>query len=307
MKKIGALVIACFFLIVQTALAHTMNESLIYEDLDPTAANAQQILLLNSLGLLGYNGKDMVLAQDEKLTRKEFASWIAGFFKLEGDNFEELAQAALKEEYVTSLEGDVTYEDMNLTLFHRTLKLEKPQDTLTKAQYIDFIYNHLETDMNGHTLLQMGGFTEGPIGVIEDVIEDDHAVSIIIDGKTYPLAGHPRVSAPTVEAKDWVGKTVEKSYMTTDTGHDHGHSEGQDHDHGAEATTEQPVLQYVQLEKEVSVTNTETEQSITNKNEAEKGTETTPSSTTNKYIIPIIVVIVILLPIILIWTRRSKK
>ncbi len=40
---------------------------------------------------------------------------------------------------------------------------------MTKEEYIAFLTEHLTFDMGGHTLVQMGGFAEGPTGTIEDV------------------------------------------------------------------------------------------------------------------------------------------
>lgn len=65
MKKIFAFLGLCFLIAAQSVSAHTMTEKNIYEDVEPTAENAQKILLLNSLGLLGYNGQDMKLAQEK--------------------------------------------------------------------------------------------------------------------------------------------------------------------------------------------------------------------------------------------------
>lgn len=249
MKKIMMLVAVCFLCVIQSVEAHTVKENNMYEDVAPTAENAQKILLLNSLGLLGYNGQDMKLGQDENLSRMEFAAWLAGFFHLEADNFEQQANASLQEEYVSSLQGDLTYAELNAALFHKKLKLDKPEATLTKAQYIDFIVEHLNEDMGGHTLVQMGGFVDGPTGVIDDVKTADGAVTLTIAGKDYLLSGHPRISAQTDNAQEWAGKTVELSYFTTsNSSHGHHHAEQQSND--------EAVLQYVQLEQTVVEDNT---------------------------------------------------
>ncbi|WP_042473606.1 hypothetical protein [Bacillus ndiopicus] len=252
MKRIMTLLALCLLFATQSVSAHTMTEKNIYEDIDPTAENAQKILLLNSLGLLGYNSEDMKLSQEDNLSRMEFAAWIADFFHLEGENFEQKANASLQEEYVSSLEGDITYNDLNMALFHKELKLDNPDATLTKAQYIDFIFEHLNYDMNGHTLPQMGGFVAGPTGVIDDVKTVDEATILVIGGKDYPLSGHPRVSASSDKAQDWVGSTVDLSYFTTGGG-GHGHH-GEGHEQATEASTE-AALHYVQLQQSVEEEN----------------------------------------------------
>ncbi|MEO4053208.1 hypothetical protein [Solibacillus sp. CAU 1738] len=302
MKKILPLLTACFLLFIQTASAHTMNEGRIYEDIDPSATNAQHILLVNSLGLVGYNGKDMILGQDENLSRMEFAAWIGGFFGLEGTTFEELANASLHEEYIKSLEGDVTYQDINIALFHNSVTLENPEDNITKADYVEYIYNHLNTDMGDHTLLQMGGFAEGPTGVIEDVKVDEHETAIVIGGTAYPLSGHPRVSAKTINAEDWIGKTVELSYFVTGAA-SHSHS----NEHNEEVSSAGPTLQYVQLQKEENVDVATENDKETQVNLAGEEVTEKADKDGNNYIIPIVVVIIIALVGIVLWKRKSNK
>lgn len=250
MKKIMTFVVLCFLVVTQSVAAHTMTEKNLYEDMDPAADNAQEILLLNSLGLLGYNGQDMKLSQDDNLSRMEFAAWVADFFQLEADNFEQRANASLQEDYVSSLQGDITYQEINIALFHKALELDSPDATLTKAQYIDFIFEHLNDDMGGHTLAQMGGFIAGPTGVIEDVKTADGTAILVISGKDYPLSGHPRVSATSDKAEDWLGSTVELSYLTTATsGHGH-HDGGHDNHHDEQESNEEAAaLHYIQLQQ----------------------------------------------------------
>lgn len=248
MKKIFAFLGLCFLIAAQSVSAHTMTEKNIYEDVEPTAENAQKILLLNSLGLLGYNGQDMKLAQEKNLSRMEFAAWVAGFYQLEGEDFEQQANASLQEEYVSSLEGDITYKELNTALFHKALNLDEPDATMTKAQYIDFIFAHLNDDMGGHTLPQMGGFVTGPTGVIEEVKIEDKTTILVIAGHEYPLSGHPRISATSDKAEDWIGSTVELSYFTTASG-GHSHSHGHDDHHAEENSVEDMALHYVQLQQ----------------------------------------------------------
>ena len=75
------------------AYAHTMDKSTLFTDVPETAANIQDIMVLHSIGLLGYNGKDMALNPTDNLSRKDFAGWVGGFFGLEGATVDEPAQA----------------------------------------------------------------------------------------------------------------------------------------------------------------------------------------------------------------------
>lgn len=240
------------------AYAHTMDKSTLFTDVPETAENIQDIMVLHSIGLLGYNGKDMALNPTDNLSRKDFAGWVGGFFGLEGATVDELAQAAQQEDYVSSLEGDITYKEINTALFHHKLELANPDATMTKDEYIAFLTEHLTFDMDGHTLIQMGGYAEGPTGTIEDVVTGDET-GIIIDGKTYMLSGHPRIYADSTDAKSWVGQQLERSIFTTAGDHHHGHDGGQEEGHGEHAdghgdsqeheaaSTNAATLQYVQI------------------------------------------------------------
>lgn len=314
MKKIIPLFILCFLLLGQVASAHVANEDKLYTDVNASTTNAQQILIVNSIGLIGYTGDISTLSQYDNLTRKELAAWMAVFFGLSGSTYEELANASLQEENISSLEGDVTYEDINIALFHRTLKLDNPDETLTKAKYVDLIYNNLETDMGGHTLLQMGGFIEGPTGVIEDVVVDDHATTLEIAGTSYTLSGHPRVSAETIEATDWIGQTIELSYFTSATQHSHSHDE---QENSGEAT-----LQYVQLKKseeaeessekvvsdEVKSGSGKISTEEVSIESAAKETQEEANDSQSKLIVPAIILVIILaVGGIFIWKRKVAK
>ena len=225
--------------ITPVAHAHTTDKGMLFTDVPASTPNLQEIMVLQSVGLIGYNGVDMALNVTENLSRKDFAGWVGGFFKLEGSTVDDHAQSALKEEYVSSLDGDITYKEINRALFHQKLELENPDATLTKEEYIQFITANVDADMGEHSLLQMGGFSYGPTGIIEDVVTGDNT-GLIIDGQTYMLSGHPRVFADSTEPKSWVGQTLEQSILTTNGGsHDHGNSH-------EEAVTGN-VLQYIQL------------------------------------------------------------
>ncbi len=78
------------------AYAHTMDKSTLYADVPETAPMIKEIMVLHSIGLLGYNGKDVNLNPTENLSRQDFAGWVGGFFGLKGATVDELAQAAKK-------------------------------------------------------------------------------------------------------------------------------------------------------------------------------------------------------------------
>ncbi|XRD26609.1 hypothetical protein AABM34_10055 [Lysinibacillus fusiformis] len=147
MRKYLLLLLMSTLFMAPAAYAHTMDKSTLFTDVPETTSNIQDIMVLHSIGLLGYNGKDMALNPTDNLSRKDFASWVGGFFGLEGATVDELAQAAQKEEYISSLEGDLTYKEINTALFHHKLEVENPDATMTKEEYITFLTEHLDDDM----------------------------------------------------------------------------------------------------------------------------------------------------------------
>ena len=285
------------------AYAHTMDKSTLYADVPETAPTIKEIMVLHSIGLLGYNGKDVNLNPTENLSRQDFAGWVGGFFGLKGATVDELAQAAKNEDYVSSLEGDITYKEINTALFHHKLELEKPDATLTKEEYISFLTDHLDVDMGGHSLIQMGGFSEGPTGTIEDVVTGDET-GVIINGTTYMLSGHPRIFADSTDAKSWVGQTVEKSIFTTGGSHQHGHDQSGDHHEGQ--SSDKPTLQYIQISSPAQATNKTQIQSenATPIDQQQSTKETNETSSNTVWIVALLVLAAVILGFV--FVKRKK-
>ncbi|GAA3348583.1 hypothetical protein [Lysinibacillus fusiformis] len=314
MRKYLLLLLMSTLFMAPAAYAHTMDKSTLFTDVPETTSTIKDIMVLHSIGLLGYNGKDMALNPTDNLSRKDFASWVGGFFGLEGATVDELAQAAQKEEYISSLEGDLTYKEINTALFHHKLEVENPDATMTKEEYITFLTEHLDVDMGGHTLLQMGGFAEGPTGTIEDVVTGDET-GIIINGKTYMLSGHPRIFAESTDAKSWVGQQLERSIFTTAGDHHHGHDDNQeghgDHEEGHGDGHDAPAsntatLQYVQISSaQVAADDTkEVQSSNATPREEQQTDETTSSNSSTVWIIAILVVLAAIFAFV--FVKRKK-
>ncbi|MEK5332606.1 hypothetical protein [Lysinibacillus sp. FSL W8-0992] len=300
-KYILLILMSALLMAPAVASAHTMDKSMLYTDVSATSANIEEIMVLQSMGLIGYNGVDMALNPSENLSRKDFAAWIGAFFGLEGSTVEELAQAAKNEEYVSSLEGDITYKEINTALLHNKYEFEKPDATLTKEEYITFLSENLDMDMGGHTLLQMGGFSYGPTGTIEDVVTGDN-MGVIIEGKTYMLSGHPRIFADSTDPESWIGQNLEKSILTTSGGHHHGHEE--------EQSSNTPTLQYIQIASTTQQTTEDTkdkyEGTATPREELKKneGNDTTSTSSSTIWIVAIIALVAVIIAIFFI--KRKK-
>ncbi|QDQ02725.1 hypothetical protein FOH38_20985 [Lysinibacillus fusiformis] len=303
MRKYILMVLMSTLLLAPTAYAHTMDKTMLYTDVPATTPDLQEIMVLHSIGLIGYNGTDMALNPTENLSREDFAGWVGGFFGLEGSTVDELAQAAKNEDYVSTLEGDITYKEINTALFHNKLEFEKPDATLTKDEYISFLTENIDVDMGGHTLLQMGGFSYGPTGTIEDVVTGDET-GLIIDGKTYMLSGHPRIFADSTEAESWVGQKLEQSILTTSAGHHHGHET-------QTTTMTAPTLQYIQLgtTTQVATEDTKQEQPIANatprdQQQSSEAADTTSSSTSTLWMVAVGAILAVIMGIAF-WKRKK--
>ncbi len=317
LRKYLLLLLMSTLFMAPVAYAHTMDKSTLFTDVPETAENIQDMMVLHSIGLLGYNGKDMALNPTDNLSRKDFAGWVGGFFGLEGATVDELAQAAQQEDYVSSLEGDITYKEINTALFHHKLELANPDATMTKDEYIAFLTEHLTFDMGGHTLIQMGGYAEGPTGTIEDVVTGDET-GITIDGKTYMLSGHPRIFADSTDAKSWVGQQLERSIFTTAGDHHHGHDGGQEEGHGEHAdghgdsqeheaaSNNVATLQYVQISSTQAANEDAKEVKSVNATPREQQTATddTTSNASTIWMVAILVVIAAIFAFV--FVKRKK-
>ena len=298
LKRYILMILMSTLLIAPSVQAHTADKSMLFSDVPETTSNLKDIMVLHSMGLLGYNGVDMALNITENLSRKDFAGWVGGFYSLDGSTVDEYAQSALKEEYVSSLDGDITYKEINLALFHGKLEVVQPDATLTKEDYIAFLTANLDADMGGHSLLQMGGFSYGPTGTIEDIVTGDNT-GLIVDGKTYMLSGHPRVFADSIEAKSWVGQTLEQSILTTNGGH-HSHEAGHE-----EAATGN-ALQYIQISssKQDTAETSKVDQNATSKDE-HTTTDAEKTTLINPYLLISSIIILSALLGIMMWKRKK--
>ncbi|WP_409369667.1 hypothetical protein [Lysinibacillus sp. 38-6] len=322
MKKIILLLLMLGLLISPAvAYAHPMDKSMLYSDISATAPNLQEIMVLHSIGLLGYNGVDMKLNRTENLSRKDFAAWVGGYLGLEGSTVEELALAAKNHHYISSLEGDITYKEINAALFQQKLDLDMPEATLTKDDYIMFLTENLDVAINGSTLLQMGGFSYGPTGKIEDVVTGDE-LAIRLDGKTYRLSGHVRLFVDSTDPNSWIGQNLEKSIVTMNDNHSHDHGTNDAHGHDEEATddhghgtddhhgheeqqSDTPTLQYIQIASPTQqVTEPSQQQETKNTAKESESADTSGASSSTIWIVAVIVLVAVVIAVL--FFKRKK-
>lgn len=76
LRKYILMVLMSTLLLAPTAYAHTMDKTMLYTDVPATTPDLQEIMVLHSIGLIGYNGTDMALNPTENLSREDFAGWV---------------------------------------------------------------------------------------------------------------------------------------------------------------------------------------------------------------------------------------
>ena len=260
-KKVG--IFFCMMMLVTTsAFAHVMNEDNVFDDLSISEAS-KEIVLLASLGVISYQDAEITFRPQDPLTAKDLAAWVGSYYGLEGTSSLELAQAALADELITTIDGEATYALVNEAFFHGTLQLANADDTMTREQFAKFVASHVHTDMGDHTLMEMSGFTAGPTGVIEKVErvtkqtptgENAHIYQLTIDGHMYEMGMHPRTITDSVDPLVWEGLNVAESWygpnVATDYAGVHMNHEGHQ-GHSGHATE---VQQAESLGDEVAAT-----------------------------------------------------
>ena len=218
-KKIGILLCMMMF-VANSAFAHIMNETNLYEDLSISEA-ADEVVLLTALGVITSQDKGRTFRPKDILTARELVAWIGSYKGIDGTTSDELAQAALADELISTIEGKATYSLVNEVLFRGALQLENPNEEITREQFAKFVASRAYQKIDGQTLLDKAGFTTGPTGVIEKVElktkitasgEKVNIYQLTIGGKLYELGLHPQVIADSVDPLVWQGKNIAESW-----------------------------------------------------------------------------------------------
>lgn len=216
-------------LVATSAFAHVMNEDNVFDDLSISEAS-KEIVLLAALGVISYQDAEITFRPQDPLTAKDLAAWVGSYYGLEGTSSMELAQAALADELITTIDGEATYALVNEAFFHGTLQLTNADDTMTREQFAKFVASHVHTDMGGHTLMEMSGFVAGPTGVIEKVERVTKQTStggnaniyqLTIGGQVYEMGMHPRAITDSVDPLVWEGLNVAESWYGPNVATDH--------------------------------------------------------------------------------------
>ena len=219
-NRIVLCLLLCFFF-TASASAHVLNKNNTFSDLR-LSEYANDIVLLSSLGIVSDLDESLEYQPQKTLTAQDLAAWAAKYHGIDAGTSAQLAQAALEQNLVSTMDGEATYQLVNEAFFQNQLDIHNPTETLTRDEFAAFVAKHVHTDMGGQTLLQMSGYTEGPTGKVEAVervqklTETDSKANVYmltIDGEVYEMGMHPRAIADSADPAVWVGQTISESYF----------------------------------------------------------------------------------------------
>jgi len=326
-KKVVAATLLFSVLFVTNTFAHIMSSDNVFTDISYSEAK-EDIVLLSALGIISYQYEEYVFRPQDPLSKQELASWIGSYFRLEGETSEQLADAALKAGYLSSLIGMATYADINQAFFQNQLTLEKPEDTMTREQFVQFVVANANTEMNGKSLYELSGFAVGPVGTIEAVQQVEKLTAegktkkvyeLTIDGEEYELGLHPHIAAQITDPAVWVGMSVTQSWIgpnvNTDATGVQTHDDGQEshshshHDDNNQSNLESEnkisefALQYIHLGS-----NNSDYKDVTNEvsNSASAPEKPEKNSTIETWVV-ITAIIPILAVVLIIFIYKRKK
>jgi len=214
-RKQLALVVACCF-VFGSALAHIKNEASQFPDIEFSESRFDIVVLVGA----GIIPETPVFEPDKALSIKELAVWAALSANLgaggETPDTEALAQAALNQGLVESLDGKATYKDLNRMFFDGQLTIEEAKRTPSKAEAASFIAAQLNTNA-GLALLAKRGLRAGGTGEVTSVeSRSGHhgsAYFIGIGGRTLEMHSHGRVANGPTDLLQWQGRVVSRSFV----------------------------------------------------------------------------------------------
>lgn len=211
-KKVGAFTLALMMVASPlTAEAHIMNADNMYNDI-AQSEHKGAILYAHALHLIAVDSS--LFKPEATLTNKDFATWYAAFKGWQGTEADNMQQA-IDEGVIASEQGDVMYDTINNALFDGQLKVEQPNEVMTRGEYAAFIMNHASDKLKDKkSLVKNAGYEVGPTGIIEKVEQIEDGYSLTIDDKVYLLADHPSVDNDTTDPLVWQGEEVTTSLAT---------------------------------------------------------------------------------------------
>ncbi|MFO7246580.1 MAG: hypothetical protein FWJ62_07620 [Thermaerobacter sp.] len=218
------LVLAAALAFAAPAAAHILNEKSQFADIEFVDARFD-IVMLSGAGIIP---QAPVFLPDDPLTLKDLAAWAALAHRLgeggETPDVDALAQAALSQGLVASLDGEATYADVNRLLFDGAVTLPADQAAAvpTRAEAAAFVARHLFSDA-GQALLERLSLRAGPAGVVEAVTAHEDGghhhgsrYSFTFGSGSYPVDAHARVGNGPTDLLQWEGLYVVRSLLKGD-------------------------------------------------------------------------------------------
>ena len=200
------------------ASAHISNEDTLFPDIK-SSESRYDVLLLVAIGIVPVTKS---FEPDKHLSRIDLAAWGALADGLvdagEEPDIKSLADVALKEGLLNSLDGDATYMDINNVLFKGELNPADAESIPSRGEATIFIAANLMTGAGGMTLLDRRGMRTGPTGEVSEVetrMNPDGGTSyfITIDSKTYPFYPHGKLANGPIDLTQWQGRTIRRSII----------------------------------------------------------------------------------------------
>ena len=210
-------VILFSFIFSGLVIAHTDNETSLFPDISDHESR-YDILLLAAMGIIPESEK---FQPDDVLPRRELAVWgvlaARQGVMIETDKAK-LAELAVRQNIIDSLEGSASYDDINDVLFRGGLAPEQAGANPTKAEAVSFIVDNLEREIDGGSLMTKLGMRTGPVGKVEKVEsklnpDGSNTFYITIAGITNPFYSHGKVANGPVDMGQWQDREIARSVI----------------------------------------------------------------------------------------------
>lgn len=220
-RFVRILSLLCAGLLPMLAGAHIKNEATQFPDIEFSDARFDIVVLVGA----GIIPETPVFEPDKPLSRFELATWAALTEGLgrggENPDTQALADAALAQGLIDSLDGDASLGDIDRLFFGGGLGIDAPDATPSKAEAASLISAQLATPA-GTALLEKRGLRTGPTGAITsvEVTEGHHgnAYVITIGDAALQMDEHGRVANGPTDLFQWEGRSVRRSFIR---GEDH--------------------------------------------------------------------------------------
>jgi hypothetical protein len=198
------------------AQAHIKNEATQFPDIEFSAARFDIVVLVGA----GIIPETPVFEPDKALSMSELATWGALAHGLkhgsETPDVAALAELALQDGLVSTLDGDASLADVNRVLFAGELLLDDGTRVPSKAEAASLIAAELDSAA-GLRLLESRGLVVTAGGeVLAVTTETGHhgnTYVITVGGTTHAMDAHGRVANGPTDLLQWEGRTIRRAFL----------------------------------------------------------------------------------------------